>query len=295
MYYSDQTTLFLDGQFVKAKDARTDLFSQTLHYGYGTFEGIRAYKTVNGTKIFKSHEHFDRLRKSCALVGIPFHYSSEELTQISYQVLERNNLSNAYLRPLVFCSPNMSLTAPREVSVMITAWEWGKYLGDQLLKVCISSYQRPNPKSVKVEAKVCGHYINSILATTEAKDRGFDEGLLLDSKGFVAEGPGANFFFEKEGVLYTPPLGNILPGITRATVLEICHELDIPVEENLFSPEDLFEADSAFFCGTAAEIIGIESIEGNPMKKPWKNSLGAIVQEAYKCIVLDKSYSYVIV
>jgi branched-chain amino acid aminotransferase len=295
MYYDNDTVLFLNGKFVKAKDATTDLFSQTLHYGYGTFEGIRAYNTINGTKIFKSHAHFERLKRSCDLVGIPFDYDAEYLTQMSYSVLERNNLSDAYLRPLVFCSPNMSLTSPKEVSIMITAWKWDKYLGDQLLKLCISSYQRPNPKSVKVEAKVCGHYVNSILATTEAKQRGFDEALMLDGNGYVAEGPGANFFFEKDGVLYTPPLGNILPGITRATVLEICHELDIPVEQKLFRPEELYEADNAFFCGTAAEVIGIESIEGQSFQKPWKNSLGNIVQEAYKCLVLDKSYSYVIV
>ncbi|MEQ1584723.1 MAG: branched-chain amino acid transaminase [Cyclobacteriaceae bacterium] len=295
MYYTENTTLFLNGKFVKAKDATTDLFSQTMHYGYGTFEGIRAYQTVHGVKIFKAHEHFERLRRSCALVGIPFDYSAEELTQISYQVLEKNNLKDAYIRPLVYCGPNMSLTAPKEVSLMIAAWEWGKYLGDQLVRVCISSYQRPNPKSVKVEAKVCGHYVNSIIATTEAKQRGFDEALMLDMNGFVAEGPGANFFFEKDGVLYTPPLGNILPGITRQTVLEICKEMDMPVEEKYFRPEELFEADSAFFCGTAAEVIGIESIEGQTFSKPWKNSMGAVVQEAYKCIVLDKSYSYVIV
>jgi branched-chain amino acid aminotransferase len=295
MYYNSDTVLFLNGKFVKAKDATTDLFSQTMHYGYGTFEGIRAYNTVNGVKIFKAHAHFERLKRSCDLVGIPFDFDAEYLTQMSYKVLEQNNLSDAYLRPLVFCSPNMSLTSPKEVSVMIAAWEWDKYLGDKLLNVCISSYQRPNPKSVKVEAKVCGHYVNSILATTEAKQRGFDEGLMLDAKGFVAEGPGANFFFEKDGVLYTPPLGNILPGITRATVLEICNELDIPVEEKLFRPEEVFEAGSAFFCGTAAEVIGIESVEGQALQMPWKNSLGKIVQEAYKCLVLDKSYSYVIV
>lgn len=295
MYYTENTTLFLNGKFVKAKDATTDLFSQTLHYGYGTFEGIRAYQTVHGLKIFKAHEHFERLRRSCALVGIPFDYTAEELTQISYQILEKNNLKDAYIRPLVYCGPNMSLTAPKEVSLMIAAWEWGKYLGDQLVRVCISSYQRPNPKSVKVEAKVCGHYVNSIIATTEAKQRGFDEALMLDMNGFVAEGPGANFFFEKDGVLYTPPLGNILPGITRQTVLEICKEMDMPVEEKYFRPEELFEADSAFFCGTAAEVIGIESIEGQTFSKSWKSSMGAVVQEAYKCIVLDKSYSYVIV
>jgi branched-chain amino acid aminotransferase len=295
MYYNDNTILFLNGQFVKAKDATTHLFSQTLHYGFGVFEGIRAYQTVNGVKIFKPHEHFERMRRSASLVGIPFNYTAEELTQFTYQLLKKNNMSNAYIRPLIFCGPNMSLTQPIEASLMIATWNWGKYLGDQLLKVCISSYQRPNPKSFKVEAKVCGHYVNSILATVEAKQRGFDEGLLLDIEGFVAEGPGANFFYEKSGVLYTPPLGNILPGITRSTVLEICRELDFKVEEKLFRPEDLFEADSAFFCGTAAEVIGIESFEGQKVNKPWKESLGAIIQEAYKCLVLDKSYSYVIV
>ncbi|MFZ5971884.1 MAG: branched-chain amino acid transaminase [Bacteroidota bacterium] len=295
MYYNNNTVLFLDGKFVKASNAQVDLFGQTLHYGYGVFEGIRSYQTIHGTKIFKAHEHYERLQRSAELVGIPFKHTVEELTQITYQLLERNKLSNAYIRPLIFCGPNMSLTAPKEVSLMIAAWEWGKYFGDQQVKVCISTYQRPNPRSVKVEAKVCGHYVNSIMATMEAKGRGFDEGLMMDMNGFVAEGPGANFFYEKDGILYTPPPGNILPGITRQTVIDICHQLDIPVVEKFFKPEVLFDADSAFFCGTAAEVIGIESIEGQTFHKTWEHSLGHIVQEAYKCIVMDKSYSYVIV
>lgn len=295
MYYNDQTVLFLDGKFIKATEAKTDLFGQTLHYGYGVFEGIRSYHTVHGVKIFKAHEHFDRLRHSASLLGIPFSYDSEELTQISYQILEKNNLTNAYIRPLIFCSPNMSLGAPKEVSVMIAAWDWGKYFSSQTLRVCISTVQRPNPKSIRMEAKACGHYVNSIMATMEAKERGFDEALMTDVNGFVAEGPGANFFFEKDGVLHTPPLGNILPGITRHTILDICKELDLPVEERHFRPEELFEADSAFFCGTAAEVTPIESIEGQEFHKSWKNSMGRIVQEAYKSIVMDKSYSYVIV
>lgn len=295
MYYNENTVLYLDGKMIKASEAKTDLYGQTLHYGFGVFEGIRSYQTIHGTKIFKAHEHFERLRRSASLVGIPFHHSAEELTQISYQVLERNNFSNAYIRPLVFTSPNMSLGAATEVSIMIAAWEWDKYFGDKTVRACISSYQRPNPKSVKVEAKVCGHYVNSILATMEAKGRGFDEGIMLDAQGYVAEGPGANFFFEKDGVLHTPPLGNILPGITRQTVIDICRELDIPLEERFFKPEELFEADSAFFCGTAAEVVAIESVEGQTFNKSWEHSLGRIVQEAYKCIVMDKSYSYVIV
>lgn len=295
MYYTEDTILFLDGKFVRAKDASTDLFGQTLHYGFGVFEGIRSYETVNGTKIFKAHEHYERLKRSCALMGIPFHYGAEELTQLTYQVLERNDLSNSYIRPLVFCSPNMSLTSPNGVSLMITAWECVQHSALKPARVCISSFQRPNPKAVTMEAKVCGLYVNSILATTEAKKRGFDDGLLLDLNGFVAEGPGANFFYEKDGVMYTPPTGSILPGITRKTVIEICHQLDLPVEERYFKPEDLYDADAAFFCSTMQEIVAIESIEGQSFAKPWKDSLSGLIRETYRNIVLDKSYSYVIV
>lgn len=295
MYYTDNTLLFLDGKFIKAKDAKTDLFGQSLHYGYGVFEGIRSYRTVNGTKVFKATEHYERLKHSCELMGIPLPYSVAELTQISYHLLEKNNLANAYIRPLVFCHPNMTLTGPTESSVMIAAWEWGKYHGDQQLRLCISSYQRPNPKSIKVEAKVTGHYVNSILATTEAKKLGFDEALMLDMNGFVAEAPGANFFVEKDNVLFTPALGNILPGITRSTVIDICKELDIQVREKFFKPEDIMDADSAFLCGTATEIVGVESIDGRPFQKPWKSSIGAIIQEAYNRMVMDKNFSYVIV
>jgi branched-chain amino acid aminotransferase len=295
MYYTKDTILFLNGKFIKAVDAHTDLFSQTLHYGYGAFEGIRAYQTMNGTKIFKAYEHYERLKKSCALVGIPFQYETEELVQISYQLLAKNDLSDAYIRPLVYCGANMTLTQPTDVYLMICAWEWGKYHGDKQLKLCISSYQRPNPQALKMEAKVTGHYVNSILATSEAKVRGYDEALMLDMNGTIAEAPGANFFMEKNGVLYTPPLGHILPGITRQTVINICRELDIPVKERTITPEELETADSAFLCGTAAEVVGIESIDAKTFHKPWFESLGSTIQEAYKCQVLEKSFSYVII
>lgn len=295
MYYNKNTTLYLNGKFIKATDASTDLYSQTLHYGYGVFEGIRAYQTVNGTKIFKAVDHYERLRKSAELINIPFQYDTDELIRVTYQLLKKNNLTDAYIRPLVYCSPNMSLTPPKEVYLMICAWEWGKYLGDNLLKLCLSSYQRPNPNSVKVEAKVTGHYVNSILATSEAKVRGYDEALMLDMNGNVAEAPGANFFYEKDNVLYTSPLGHILPGITRQTVINICRELEIPVKEKFFKPELLEEADSAFLCGTAAEVVGVESIDAKPFRKPWSESLGTVIQEAYKCQVLEKSFSHVII
>ncbi|MBX2965535.1 MAG: branched-chain amino acid transaminase [Cyclobacteriaceae bacterium] len=295
MYYTKDTVVYLNGKFIKATDATTDLYSQTLHYGYGAFEGIRAYNTRQGTKIFKAWEHYERLRHSCISVGIPFQYDTEELIQVTYKILSKNNLKDAYIRPLVYCSPNMQLQQPKEVYIMIAAWEWGKYLGDNLLKLCISSYQRPNPNSVKVDAKITGYYVNSILATSEAKVRSYDEALMLDMNGNVAEAPGANFFFEKDGALYTPPLGHILPGITRQTVINICRELDIPVQEKHFTPQELHHADSAFLCGTAAEVIGIESIDARPFTKNWKDSLGSIIQEAYKSQVLEKSFSHVII
>lgn len=281
MYYEDKTLIYLDGKFVKANEASTDLYSQTLHYGYGVFEGIRAYATENGTRIFKVKEHFDRLKKSAELVNIPFNYDVQELVTATYELLEKNNLSDAYVRPLVFCDPNMSLTKPNNVSIMICTWEWGAYLGEKLLRLTVSSYCRPHPRSIKIEAKVCGHYVNSILATSEAKDNGFDEALLLDSDGYLAEGPGANLFFEKDAVLFTPQLRNILPGITRATVLELANELGLEVKQGLYKPEELKSADSAFYCGTAAEIIGIESLDDYQFPKNWSETLGKKLQNEY--------------
>ncbi len=285
MYYNDQTLIYLNGKFVKASETSTDLYSQTLHYGYGVFEGIRAYGTSNGTSVFKSKQHYHRLKNSAELINIPFNFDVDELVEATYELLERNNLSDAYVRPLVFCDPNMSLSRPNNVSIMICAWEWGAYLGDKQLRLKVSSYCRPHPRSVKIEAKVCGHYVNSILATNEAKDHGFDEALLLDSDGFIAEGPGANLFFEKDGVLFTPQLGNILPGITRATVLEMAAKFGVEVNQGQFQLEELQSADSAFYCGTAAEVIGIESVDDYKFPLNWGESIGKKFEEEYSKIV----------
>ena len=288
MYFNEKTTVYLNGEFVKATKATTDLYGQSLHYGYGVFEGIRAYNTENGVRVYKATEHYERLKKSCQMINIPFEYDVDDLIEQTYKVLELNNFTDAYVRPLVFCGPNMSLTKPSSVSILICAWEWGAYLGDNLLNVTISSFCRPHPKSTKIEAKVCGHYVNSILATTEAKEKGFDEAILLDTDGFLAEGPGSNLFFEKEGKLFTPKTGNILPGITRATVIELCKDLEIELTEGAFLPEDLANADSAFLCGTAAEIIGLQSLEKKNFPKNWNETLGKKLQTAYKNLVLEK-------
>ena len=277
--------LYHNGAFEKASEANTNLYSQSLHYGYGVFEGIRAYKNTDGVSVFKGKEHFDRLKNSCQLINIPYDFDNQELLETCYKVLELNNFKDAYIRPLVYCDPNMSLSRPTKVNIMICAWEWGAYLGDKLLNLCISSYCRPHPKSTKIEAKVCGNYVNSILATTEAKDQGFDEALLLDSDGFLAEGPGANLFFEKNGQLFTPQRGNIMPGITRTTVFEIAKIHNIQVTEGLFKPEELFAADSAFYCGTAAEIIGINSIDKKIVPTKWDDSIGKKIQTYYQNLV----------
>ena len=288
MYFNNDTIIFLDGKYVKASEAGVNLYNQTMHYGNGVFEGIRSYETEQGTKIFKAKEHYDRLHYSAEKMHIKLNYTVEESEQISYEVLKRNNLTDAYLRPLVYLGPNMSLQPVEEVHVVIMAWEWGKYLGDKMLRLGLSSFQRPNPKSCHVEAKVVGHYTNSILATTEAKHNGYDEALLTDMNGYIAEGPGANFFMEKDGKLFTAPLGNILAGITRATVIELAQKLNIPIEEKFFTPEDIKTADAAFFCGTAAEVIGIESLDDYTFPLNWKDSKGAVIQRNYMNLVLHK-------
>lgn len=290
MYYNENTVVYFNGEYVKATEAKGNLYDQSLHYGYAVFEGIRSYNTQSGTKIFKVQEHYDRLRFSANAVNIPCNYNTEDLIEISYEVLKRNKLSDAYLRPLITCPPNMKFTKPGSSQLLIAAWKWDTFLGDDLLHLCTSKYRRITPASFCVEAKVSGHYVNSILASQEAKNLGYDEALLLDIEGFVAEGPGANVFAEKDGVLYTPQLGSILPGITRATVVELCNELGIDVVEKQIRPEELKAADSAFLCGTAAEIIGVESLDDVSFPKPWSESLGAVLQKAYKNLVLEKEH-----
>jgi branched-chain amino acid aminotransferase len=288
-YYNEHTVLWLDGHIIKASEAKTDLYGQSLHYGYAVFEGIRAYRTAAGTtKIFKATEHFDRLKRSAEATNLPYHYSTPEMIRAAYEVLEKNQLQDAYIRPLIYAPANMSFNLNEASFTTIQAWAMAPFLGEKLLRVMTSSFQRPNPKGFNIEAKASGHYVNSILASQEAKAKGYDEALLTDMNGFIAEGPGANMFFEKDGRLFTPALGNILPGITRATVLEICRELSIPVEEGQYTPAQLARADAAFFCGTAAEVIGWESIDGKAFPKPWKDSLSRKIQQTYKDLVIEK-------
>jgi branched-chain amino acid aminotransferase len=289
-YYNDNTVLFLNGEFVKAVDAKMDFYSQSLHYGYSVFEGIRSYKTDNGTtKIFKATEHFDRFKVSAEAINLPYTYNTQDLIEQTYKLLELNNLGDAYIRPVVYAPANMSFSQNTESFVFIQAWEMGPFLGDKRIRVMTSSFQRPNPKGFKIHAKAAGHYVNSIMASQEAKAAGYDEALLLDMHDHVAEAPGANVFFEKDGTLYTPSLGNILPGITRATVIELCASHGIPVVETSFGIEDIKGADAAFFCGTAAEVIGLESIDDVLFTKNWDDTASKKIQSAYQILVRTNS------
>jgi len=288
-YYNENTILYLNGEFVKASEAKTDFYGQSLHYGYSVFEGIRSYKTECGeTKIFKAEEHYDRLKASAEALNMPYDWNTEDLIAATYEVLALNNLQDAYIRPLVYGPANMSFNPNATSYIMIAVWEMQPFLGDKLLRVMTSSFERPNPKGFIITAKAAGHYVNSILASQDAKAKGYDEALLNDMNGFVAEGPGANVFYEKDGALFTPALGNILPGITRATVLEICGELGITVTEKQITTQEFKNADAAFYCGTAAEVIGWESLDDTIFPKKWSETVSKRIQDTYKNWVMEE-------
>ncbi|MGK6350079.1 branched-chain-amino-acid transaminase [Parapedobacter sp. DT-150] len=294
-YFGKDTWVYLDDEFVRASSTTVDLFGQSLHYGYSAIEGIRAYNTHNGTRLFRAEQHYDRLRRSCELVGIPFRWETDELVDKTYQLLEKNNLRSAYIRPLVTTGHNMYLTPAADSSLIIAAWEWGPFLGTGLIRVSLSPYQRPNPYSVPPGAKIAGQYVASIIATAEATKRGYDEAILLDSEGHLAQASSNNLFIEKEATLYTPPQGHIFPGITRQTVLEIANVLNIDVVEKELSLDELKAADSAFLTGTATGIVGIASVDDKVFTEEWTDTLGATIQRAYKNLTLEKENYQVII
>ncbi|MEN8249571.1 MAG: branched-chain amino acid transaminase [Bacteroidota bacterium] len=282
MYCTENSIYFVDGNWVKASETNINVFNQTLHYGIGAFEGIRAYHSSTGMSLFKATEHYKRLINSVNTLHLKIDYTAPELVELTHQLLKKNNLRNAYVRPLVFMGPNMELTLKGKPRILIAAWEWGALLGKDQLDMSISTYQRPDRKSLPNTAKLTGNYTNSILASYEARKKGADEALMLDAAGNIAQAPGANFFLEKDGVLYTPQEGNILPGITRNTMFEFARELGFEIKEQDLSVDMIHEADSAFLTGTATEIVGVKSIEGVKMKMNWEDSMGAVLASVYQ-------------
>jgi branched-chain amino acid aminotransferase len=295
LYSNKNTICALDGQFLKAKDASANFYAQSLHYGNGVFEGIRAYETHKGVSIFKAEAHYERLIHSAKVMHLPIRYSVKNLVEMSYELLEKNGFTDAYIRPLLFTEANMSLNSSQRTHLFMAAWPWEKLFKDKIPRLMISSYQRPNPKGFHVEAKVCGHYVNSILATNEARRNGYDDGVMLDMDGYVAEASGANIFYEKNEVLYTPSLGHILPGITRATVMELCQELKIKLVEKRITVEELKNADGIFLAGTAAEITQVDSIDGQSPVMRWEDTYGFVLQKKYEDLVRQRERSWTLI
>jgi len=259
--------IWLDGELVPWRDAKVHVLTHTLHYGTGVFEGVRAYHADQGTAIFRLGEHTDRLFRSAHILGMNIPYDKETLNEVQKQIIRENNLDSAYLRPMCFFgSEGIGLRADNlKVHVMVAGWEWGAYLGPEALekgiRIRTSSFTRHHVNITMCKAKANGNYMNSTLALQEALRDGYDEALLLDVDGFVAEGSGENIFLVKDGVIYTPDLTSALNGITRNTIFTLCNELGVEVKEKRITRDEVYIADEAFFTGTAAEVTPIREVD----------------------------------
>jgi branched-chain amino acid aminotransferase len=260
--------IWYDGKIVPWRDANTHVLTHSLHYGLSVFEGVRAYKGVEGTAIFRLREHTERLFNSARIFMMEIPFTREQVAAAQAEVVRRNHLESAYIRPIAFYGSEKMGISPRgaSVHVAIAAWPWGAYLGEDGLqkgiRVKTSSYARHHINVSMVRSKTAGHYVNSILANMEATRDGYDEALLLDTSGFVAEGAGENLFIVRDGRLIEPQLISGLTGITRATVIEIAKDLGIEVTAQPMTRDDIYLADEAFFTGTAAEVTPIRELDG---------------------------------
>ena len=279
-------SIWFDGQIIDWQDANVYLLTHTLHYGLGVFEGVRAYNTPRGSSIFRLDDHTDRLFKSAQTVSMKIPFSQIEINDAHKTVISLNNLNEAYIRPMCFYgSEGMGLRADNlQVHCMVAAWEWPSYMEPEArekgIRVKLSSYTRQvrNPVS---SAKVNGNYVHSIVALNEALAEGFDEALMLDAEGNVAEGSGENIFIDQDNSLITPHLEASLDGITRRTILDLAKELNIKYEIKKIKSEDVFNADEAFFTGTAAEVVPINSLDNILIGKGRRGPLTEQLQSTY--------------
>lgn len=259
--------IWMDGEWVEWREAKVHVLTHTLHYGAGVFEGLRAYHAEQGTAIFKLHEHTDRLFRSAHILNMAIPFSKDEINKAHREAVAKNNLDSGYIRSMCFYgSEGMGLRADNlKVHVMIAGWEWGAYLGDESMekgiRIRTSSYTRNHVNSTMCKAKANGNYINSILALQEAISTGYDEALLLDHEGFVAEGSGENLFIVRNNKLFTPETTSALEGITRDTIITIAREQGFEVIEKRISRDEVYVADEAFFTGSAAEVTPIREYD----------------------------------
>ena len=285
--------IWLDGKFVPWHDANVHVLTHTLHYGLGVFEGVRCYQIKNKkSAIFRLHEHVDRLFNSAIVLGIDIPFSQKEIFTAIQLVVRKNKLKECYIRPIVFLGHNQMGLNPNgvDVRVAIAAWPWGTYLGDEGLsrgiRVRISSFTRHHVNITMTRAKACGHYVNSILAKTEAVRDGYDEAILLDSQGYVSEGSGENIFLLSKGRLKTPALScSNLEGITRDSVFDIAKHLKIEVEEGRVTRDELYIADEVFLTGTAAEITPVREIDNRTIGNGKRGKATTRIQKMFFEIV----------
>jgi branched-chain amino acid aminotransferase len=290
--------IWYDGRLVPWRDATTHVLTHSLHYGLAVFEGVRAYKTPAGTGIFRLKEHTERLFNSAKVFMMEMPYSREQLMEAQREVVRANKLESCYLRPLAFYGSEKMGVSPKgaSVHVSIAAWPWGAYLGEEgLLKgirVKTSSFQRHHINVSMVRTKTSGHYVNSILANMEATRDGYDEALLLDTQGFVAEGAGENLFIVKDGQLVEPEMVSGLTGITRATVIELARDLGLTVASRPMTRDDVYLADEAFFTGTAAEITPIRELDGRAIGAGRRGPVTERIQDLFFDVVNGRAEKY---
>ncbi|GKT12651.1 MAG: branched-chain amino acid aminotransferase [Thiomicrorhabdus sp.] len=287
--------IWLDGEMVPWREAKVHVLTHTLHYGMGVFEGVRAYDAEQGTSIFRLDAHTDRLINSGKICNMKIPYDKETLNEAQRAAVRENNLKSAYIRPMAFYgSEGMGIRADNlKVHVMIAAWEWGAYMGEENLtcgiKIATSSYTRHHVNVTMTKAKSNGSYMNSMLALQEAINHGCDEALLLDVDGYVAEGSGENFFMIKDGILYTPELTCCLDGITRKTIMKMAKEFGIEVVEKRITRDEVYIADEAFFTGTAAEVTPIRELDNRPIGIGSRGPITEKLQAKYFDIVHGRS------
>ena len=281
----------MDGKLVPWDQAQVHVLTHSLHYGLGIFEGIRCYKGQQGSAIFRLKEHIARLFASAHVMKMKLPYAPEQLEAAVVETVRANRLDACYIRPIAFIGAGeMGLYVKQNpIQVAIAAWSWGTYLGDEGLRngirVKISSFARHHVNTSMTRAKVTGYYVNSQLAKQEAKEAGYEEAVLLDTEGYVAEGPGENVFIVRNGVLKTTPLTSVLEGITRDSVLQLAREAKIPVAEERFTRDDLYLADEAFFTGTAAELTPIREVDGRTIGGGKPGPITQQLQERFFSIV----------
>lgn len=291
--------IWFDGKLVEWRDAKIHVLTHTLHYGCGAFEGVRAYNTAGGTAIFRLQEHTERLLNSAKILRMNVPYTAEQINEAQKEVVRVNQLQSCYIRPLVWIGDKKLGVSPKgnTIHLMVAAWEWGAYLGEEGLRrgirVKTSSYARHHVNITMTQAKAVSNYSNSILANMEATEDGYDEALLLDTAGFVAEGAGENIFIIKGGVIYTPDLSaGALNGITRNTVLHIAKDLGLDVVQKRITRDEVYIADEAFFTGTAAEVTPIRELDRIQIGAGARGPVTEKIQSAFFDIVNGRNAKY---